>query len=435
MMRLAFHLAFLLLSLGWYVSVSHAEDLNDLKEQIAEQKRQMAEQNERLQRLEARLEQAEQQEKQTLEITRLLREETAWKSESALPPNLRWLETVKLFGDFRYRQEMIDAENTPDRNRARIRARVGLTAKVNDDVDFGFRLATATDSAPAGGDPVSTNQTLGGGFSKKSVWVDWAYLDWHPATVKGLDVIAGKMENPFYNVGRNEVIWDVDLTFEGIAGKYVRPVTESDDVFINGGGFWVEEFASEADQSLWGEQVGWNHKFNRDTNLLGGVSLYQYGNLQDRELVYDRTKSFGNTTSIIGGKKVYASEFDPLEVFAEQNFKALGLPMGVYGNYVNNVAASTRADEGWIVGWHVGKLDKPGAWTFDYSYREVDADAVVGAFTSSDFIGGGTNARGHTLGAGYQISRNVAAAATFFCAERGNDDAYHRLELDMNVKF
>jgi len=99
-----------------------------------------------------------------------------------------WTDRVKLDGDFRYRYEHIDPQGSSSRTRTRIRARTNIKAKVADNIDVGFGLATGGD------DPVSTNQTLGGGGSSKDVVLNLAYVDWEAAD--GLHIFAGKFKNP-----------------------------------------------------------------------------------------------------------------------------------------------------------------------------------------------------------------------------------------------
>ena len=70
-------------------------------------------------------------------------------------------DTVKFGADLRYRHELIEAEGKDQRNRERIRARLNMTARLNDEVILGFQIASGTDN------PVSSNQTLDGGFSSK----------------------------------------------------------------------------------------------------------------------------------------------------------------------------------------------------------------------------------------------------------------------------
>ena len=115
-----------------------------------------------------------------------------------------WADTLVFKGDLRYRYESIEEEGKVDRTRNRIRARIGAEAKPSDEVTVGLRLSTAQDN-----DPVSSNQTLGEGFSRKDIFLDLAYLDYHPAAVKGLSLIGGKMENPFARV--SDLVWDGDL--------------------------------------------------------------------------------------------------------------------------------------------------------------------------------------------------------------------------------
>ena len=64
-----------------------------------------------------------------------------------------------------------------DRERTRIRARVGIEADLGEGFTTKIRLATGS-----GNSPVSTNQSLGGSggnFSKYQIWLDRAALRWH----------------------------------------------------------------------------------------------------------------------------------------------------------------------------------------------------------------------------------------------------------------
>jgi opacity protein-like surface antigen len=94
-----------------------------------------------------------------------------------------WSDRVKLDGDFRYRFESIDLEGGDTRTRSRIRARTNIKAELSNNIEVGFGLATG------GEDPVSTNQTLGGGGSSKEVNLNLAYVDWQATA--GLHLLAG----------------------------------------------------------------------------------------------------------------------------------------------------------------------------------------------------------------------------------------------------
>ncbi len=100
----------------------------------------------------------------------------------AKPSPSAWAEKVTVQGDFRYRYENIDQETADsDRNRQRIRARAAIVAKPQDNLEVGFGLSTSQD-----GDPVSSNQTIGDGGSRKDIYLDLAYFNW--AALDGLNV-------------------------------------------------------------------------------------------------------------------------------------------------------------------------------------------------------------------------------------------------------
>ncbi|MFC1737163.1 putative porin [Candidatus Hydrogenedentota bacterium] len=334
--------------------------------------------------------------------------------------DISWVKNVKVGGDFRYRHEWQDMNNRRggDRNRQRIRARFNIDAKVNDEWDLGFRLATG------GADPLSTNQTLDMGFSTKGINLDRAFFDWHPKTVPGLHVIGGKMANPFYKPGKSKLIWDGDLNPEGIVINYKG----DRGLFANVGGFYVEENSRDADTSLWAAQVGMDADLCDAVSFIGGVSYYHYGNVETRAPIFDPTDSFGNTTNFFGN---YNEDYHLLEVFAELGTKIGDVPLKFYGDWVTNIAAAHGDASGWLAGMSLGKCKKPWSWEFKYDYRDVERNAVVGAFTDSDFGGGGTGHAGHTAGAGLQLSKNMKTSLTYCNTERG----YEKVQADLNFKF
>jgi hypothetical protein len=412
-----------------------ADEIGDLKEQLKVQQQMLQQLQERLAQLEARQEMKEKSLTQKIE-------EVAQKAEqkpAALPDSLKWAEKVKISGDLRYRHEHVDEqqlgsvrwENGVDRHR--IRARLMLEALLNDEWGLGFRIASGS------GDPVSTNQDLEDSFSGKQIWLDLAYFDWHPASAPRLNVYGGKIKNPFYNVGQNQLIWDGDLNPEGIAATYAVPMGKSDTLNLAGGGFWVDE-SSGVDTSLFGAQAYWKHTIGNPDTVIVGASYFGYGNIKgaaNLPSTWSTSTSFlGNTAS--GG--TYASDFDIVEVFGEYQTKAGGMPVSVFGNWVKNLSASTSEDTGWLIGATFNKCKDPGSWQVGYNYRDLEADAVVGAMTDSDFVGGGTDGKGHVFSAAYQVHKNVQAALTYFLNQdtansQDRELDYHRLMADLLFKF
>ncbi|WP_204320531.1 putative porin, partial [Klebsiella pneumoniae] len=63
------------------------------------------------------------------------------------------------------------------------------------------------------------------------------------------------------------------------------------------------------------------------------------------------------------------------------------------------------------------KIEKFGDWSVSASYRHIDPDALLDAFTDQDFHLGGTNAKGWTLGAEYGLFRHTSIGARWMSTE------------------
>ena len=90
------------------------------------------------------------------------------------------------------------------------------------------------------------------------------------------------------------------------------------------------------------------------------------------------------------------------------------------------------------MGATINKAKDPGSWQFEYDYREIQADAVVGQFNDSDFVVGGTGGKGHRFGFSYVLTKNVVPAINYYAAQywgRNDDKDYGRLQVDIVLKF
>lgn len=326
--------------------------------------------------------------------------------------------SIKYNADFRYRFESFDIQDTPDRHRNRVRARVGIKAPVTETTLLGFGLASGSD------DPISSNQSLGDNFSSKQVNIDQAYLRWQP-TGQDMDVFAGKFKNPLYRAGGSGLLWDGDLRPEGFALKYTRG-----DMFVNALGTWIDESKSADDVLLLGAQLGLQRSVLSKASLTAGVGYYQYTGIENSaELMPE--KSGGNRLTAEGR---YVSGFDLLEGFAQLKLPTALGSTTLYGSYVQNLAASVY-DTGYIFGAKLGV----GDWSMGWAYKELEADAVYAILTDSDFAGGGTDSQGHKLSASYSLNKKVKLGATLFLNDRdrdlGDHDDYQRLMLDLVIKY
>jgi hypothetical protein len=328
---------------------------------------------------------------------------------------------IRFAGDLRYRQESINEDAVAERHRQRIRARFGVTADIADRVRVGLQLATGND------DPVSANQTLDTGFNRKSFGVDRAFFTW--AATEELSFTGGKMANPFFRPANHHLIYDSDLNPEGLALRYGRG-----DWFVNYAGLWVEERSAANDSILLGGQFGYRHTLDNGMRLTAGASYYDYLETQGQTPFWDGDGA-GNRVTPTGQ---YLNDFNLTEVFAELGFTAGERPVTLFADYVVNSEASDQ-DTGFAVGASLGQVSKKGDWRFGYIYQELEADAVIGTFTDSDWAGGGTDGKGHVVELNYGFRDRLVFGLRYFLNERGaaagNEHDYNRLQADVVFNY
>lgn len=118
-----------------------------------------------------------------------------------------------------------------DRQRFRLRARLGVRAQIADWVSADIRIATGSDNSP-----ISTNQTLGAdtGTGKYQLWLDRASIRLTP--VKDVNIDIGRFANPFWT---SDLMFDNDMNFDGVAIAGTGAVNESLRLFGTAGAFPV----------------------------------------------------------------------------------------------------------------------------------------------------------------------------------------------------
>lgn len=347
-----------------------------------------------------------------------------------------WYDDLKFKGDVRYRFDNIQEEGKDDRYRNRIRVRLGAFPRINQEVSAGIQLTTDEEKGGVA-DPVSGNATLSEEGSKKGIYLDLGYLDYHPLAVPGLSLIGGKMKNPHIAVG--DYLWDPDYTPEGLAATYAAG--DRVQFLANGGYLWLMERAEANDSQLYSGQLALQVKPTDDSAIKFGGTWYSFAELED-EKVLDWTasnKSYGNSTrSVVSGtttSKVYATEFQVAEGFVQADFN-VGIPVSVFGACAVNTEADDN-DKGWQAGIKFGNATEPGKVEFSYDYRRLEKDVWLGALADSDFIGGGTDGQGHKFKIKWQMLKNWESSVSYFLDEKKLDDSldYRRLFVDVVAKF
>jgi hypothetical protein len=386
-----------------------------------------------------------------------------------------WTQRIRFGGDVRLRYEgnVFDDNNADlakpeeptelmntkhDRHRARYRVRINMKAKVNDKVDFAARLTTGNEE-----DPVSTNDTLGDYMVNDNLVFDRAYLHFRP--IEGLQAWGGRFPNPWFHT---DLLWDPDLNFEGVAAKFEKGITEPWSGFLTLGAFPLQEveFASK-DKWLFGGQVGSQWDPSEKLSAKIGVAYYDFqrtvGKVNDPFFPHE----FDWTAPLYQQKGNSLMDIDPAEdilTALASEFKELNITgkvdIGVFdpvrvvfiADYVKNlgfdrddVAERTgnpdveEEDEGYQLGLLVGhrKTRSFGEWNTFFFYKHLEADAVIDAFTESDFHLGGTNAEGWILGGHLGLGDNLWGRIRWMTADEvdGPPLAVDVLQVDVNAAF
>lgn len=338
-----------------------------------------------------------------------------------------WANNIKLSGDIRARYENREVSDNVNKDRQRLRLRIGAYGKVNDFTDFGVRLAT-------GGTRTSSNSDLGEtdkdrtAAGMKSIWLDQAFVDMHTATNSAnlTHLFLGKMPQPWvtYNTG---LIWDTDLNPEGAAVTYERqfiPVK----LKANAGTFVMRENLTH-DIQLWSGQVAIERKMFGDHVLTLGVSDYYFDNA-------NTANTNNSLTQVVGaGRNTPNTKFDLVEGFGSYGFNVYKLPVLLMGQYVVNASANDN-NVAYLGGITLGKAKDKGTWEIGYSYRSIQKDAVVAGLNDSDFAGETwTDCSGHVFKGKYQVSKNLSADLAYILSNNYLNQDANTFQADLNFKF
>ncbi|MEM1082291.1 MAG: putative porin, partial [Pseudomonadota bacterium] len=303
-------------------------------------------QQENAELLAAQASQAEQIDEHIEMVTAEVQEAVAESIEAV--EAVSWAERLSWKGDFRYRYENISVEDSSNRNRSRIRARAQLTADVHENFEVGIGLASGSD------DPVSTNQTLGGGGSTKDLGLDLAYFDWSGLT--NTNILGGKFKNQLAPVGKNSMLWDSDWRPEGTS-----VVWDNGTFFANGVGTWLESDSRAGDTFAWIAEAGFRLAFGQNGKLRAGIGAHSF-DVSGRQSFFGDGDFFGNSSITIGQgdqiAQLYRFDYEGIQAFAELGWNLFDLPATFYADYVQNQDAD-EFDTGYIVGMNLGSASAP----------------------------------------------------------------------------
>jgi hypothetical protein len=403
-----------------------------------------------------------------------------WGVPAGLPD---WVKRMQWSGDLRLREELdeFDSSNIQNyyRDFQRINSaggigRAGLDGYTNTSVDrqrfrgrlrFGFETLLgygwSMGARIAAGDlqnPVSTNFTFGNGGGRYALGLDLGWLDYTAtsATVRHtFNLTGGRQRNPFFTP--SELVYDQDLNLDGVAASYKfglqRNHPDTRYFYATAGAFPLQEIElSSQDKWLYGGQLGVDWRLEDNSRLRLGAGYYDFHHVAGRRNAFgsdllDYTAplylSKGNTLFDIRydadpGTNLLALAADYRVInYALSVDKRLGAGyrLSLAGDYAQNIGYQMdevrersgrtvpRRNVGYQgeIGFGTAKANQANAWQFALGYRHVQRDAVLDAFTDSDFHLGGTDAKGYYLRFDYSFTPKVAARVRYLSADAIDD--------------
>jgi hypothetical protein len=310
-----------------------------------------------------------------------------------------WLDRFKLNGDLRLRYEGFDQEGRYDdgrRDRFRIRLRAGFGFQVRDDLKIGFQLRSGDSS-----DPVSDNQSLDGGFSKKEIAIAEAYADWQAHD--NVSIIAGKFApKKLWMV--SDMQWDDDVVVEGAMERFLMKGSGETFKKLEASvyQFVLDEDSTSEDGYLFGAQVRPTFKLTDKNELTFGVGYENYSRPQEVVgLTAGDTISGNRITNLLDGEGNLVSDFRIASAFFQwKNKTSKKWPVKVSFFYYKNTGAKSEIgeetsvdnavgagddnDTAFFARVQVGDYKKPGQMAFRLSKYDSEPDALFYAYTQSD---------------------------------------------------
>jgi predicted transcriptional regulator len=421
-----------------------------------------------------------------------------WGVPGALP---EWLSRVHPFGDvtFRSQADMYAKDNTPNaildfnginsaggiakdampylnttenRDRFRLRARLGLDAELSPNFTSEIRLSSGSLT-----DPSSESQTEGTYGARYTVGLDRAFIRWNSSPAGQLSLLTaegGRFDNPWFSP--TELVYARDLQFEGAAGAlrvgFGSGGADRSQVFATVGAIPVLEVPTEISENKWllGAQIGSGLRWAEgEQHLEFAAGYYDFihvtgvRNASDSTLTNVTAPAFiryGNTVFDISNNPSdstvnlfgLASHFRLADLAASYQLAFHRYSLAVAAEAVRNIGyklssiealtqqpIASPQNKGYVADISFGDptVFERGAWRARIGYRYVQSDAVIDAWTDADFHEGGTNATGYYLWGEFGLAKNTWIRVRYLSANEVTGARYgvDILQLDLNARF
>jgi hypothetical protein len=343
-----------------------------------------------------------------------------------------FLNKIHAKGDLRLRHEEIGRDDKTNKYRERYRFRYNLNVDVAENILFESAISSGK------GNPTSGNVSFKDDQSIKDYFLEALKIDILDIAYKFDNswVRAGKSKHHMYRPIKTQLIWDNDIRFEGVNYGY-KDDAKNYRFGINRVHRLENHADSKDDIYMVVAQYVETKKLEKFKLNLGG-GFYYYDGVKGNTTPYGKG-ALGNSMDENG---LYKNDYAILEGFSELKFKeVMGKPFKVAGTFAYNTAVSSD-NFAYDLSMQLGDTKKINDWKVGYTYRDIQKDSVFGAHNDSDFIAGGTDAKGNIITAKYKMAKNLDIGGHFQWstlnaskAKTGVESDYHRIQLDAILKF
>lgn len=361
-----------------------------------------------------------------------------------------WLSNVFGFeAELSYTNKTVnDKKSADDYTHDEVEALITVYGKVNSETDLVVRLLS--------------DFTQGENNEDKQVSMPLAYFDYHPqsvdrlpflgtgidmlagvtpfynpGTVDGTHIVGGRIPYPFYHPVTANIVFDgPDL--DGFGGIFKNPINDDLNMFATAAGAWItnnDDRTVGPDTSLWGGQIGLTYLMPGmdDTYATMALGYFDYGNIES---------SATGTSNTMNAAGKYDSDYNVLVANGEINFPLCkdipvlcNYPVTFFGEYANNMAASTTGDSAYLLGVSVGEIETIGSWQFVYNYRDIEKDATLDA--NGEGFADTTDVTGHTFEIAYKLAENISFTTGYLAGKQdvSTSQKHNYDELTFSVGF
>jgi hypothetical protein len=277
------------------------------------------------------------------------------------------------------------------------------------------------------GDPRSAHLTFSGGYSRRTIGVDLAYLQWSMAPQ--LRIAAGKVPYPNWQPSQSVFIGG-DFNPEGWSTSYRSDA----GWFANAHHFWLQTNVDADDSRQSGLQLGFASDAQSAARFSLAGAYTDFTHVEGQSPFLDGVNPFGNSLSAAGE---LLNDFNVAELASEVTVERYPGSLTLFAHVARNTAASDN-DTAYAAGF-TASASRVKDWRFGYQYARIEKDALFGQLMDGDFGGGSTDSRGHAFRIAYRPAGRWSSTLSYLRNQIDISSAAARpfdlIQLDIDFSY